>query len=40
MHLKKHLKFSSMRDMISEIFDSIEDKRAANSSNSLTEVML
>ena len=29
-----------MRDMISEIFDNIEDKRAANSSNSLTDVML
>ena len=40
MHLKKHLKFSSMRDMISGIFDNIEDKRAANSSNSLTDVML
>lgn len=40
MHLKKHLKFSSMRDMISGIFDNIEDKRAANSSNRLTDVML
>lgn len=29
-----------MREMISEIFDSIEDKRAANSSNRLTDVML
>lgn len=40
VHLKKHLKFSSLRDMAAETFGAVSDNRANNSSNSITDVML
>ena len=40
MHLKKHLSFSSLKNMIADNFTTIKDTRAANSSNSIVDVML
>ena len=40
MHSKKHLSFSAIRDMITEKLSIIKDTRAANTSNSIVEVML
>ena len=40
MHLKKHLSFSSIKNMIANNFSTIKDTRAANSSNSIVDVML
>ena len=40
MHSKKHLSFSAIRDMITEKLSIINDTRAANTSNSIVEVML
>jgi len=40
MHLKKHLSFTAIRQMIAENFTAIKDSRAANSSNTIADVML
>ena len=40
MHLKKHLSFTAIRQMIAENFTAIKDGRAANSSNTIADVML
>ena len=40
MHSKKHLSFSAIRNMIAENLAMIKDKRAANSSNTIVDVML
>lgn len=40
MYLKKHLNFNSLREVVQESFALVPDKRAANSSNSLRDVML
>lgn len=40
MHVKKHLSFTALREMIAENFTAIKDSRAANSSNTIAEVML
>ena len=40
MHLKKHLSFSSIKNMISNNFMTIKDRRAANVTNSIVDVML
>ena len=40
MHAKKHLSFSSIRQTIADKFATIQDTRAANSSNSIVDVML
>ena len=40
MHLKKHLSFSSIKNMISNNFMTIKDTRAANVTNSILDVML
>ncbi len=40
MHCKKHLSFSSLRNMISENFSLLNDKRGPNSSNNSVDVML
>ena len=40
MHVKKHLSFSSIKNMIADNFLTIKDTRAANSSNSIVDVML
>jgi len=40
MHSKKHLSFSAIRNMIAENLAMIKDTRAANSSNTIVDVML
>jgi hypothetical protein len=40
MYLKKHLKFSAIRDMILEVLSNINDDRANNKSCTIEEVML
>jgi hypothetical protein len=40
MHSKKHLSFKALRTMISDKLSTIKDNRAANSSNSIVDVML
>jgi len=40
MHAKKHLSFSSIRQTIADKFATIQDTRAANSSNSIVDVVL
>lgn len=40
MHSKKHLSFSAIRAMIADNFTNINDSRAANTSNSVADVML
>jgi hypothetical protein len=40
MHLKKHLSFTAIRQMIAENFTAIRDSRATNSSNTIADVML
>jgi len=40
MHLKKHLSFTAIRQMIAENFTAIRDSRGANSSNTIADVML
>lgn len=40
MHSKKHLSFSAIRNMIAENLATIKDTRAANSSNTIVDVML
>ena len=40
MHSKKHLSFNALRSMIADKFTAIQDSRAANSTNSLVDVML
>lgn len=40
MHLKKHLSFTALREMVAENFTAIKDSRAANSSNTIADVML
>lgn len=40
MHLKKHLSFTAIRQMIAKNFTAIKDNRAANSSNAIADVML
>ena len=39
MHLKKYLNFNSLREVAQESFESIPDKRANNSSNTIRDVM-
>jgi len=40
MHFKKHLSFAAIRNMIAENLATIKDARAANSSNTIADVML
>ncbi len=40
MHSKKHLSFTAIRNMIAENLATIKDTRAANSSNTIVDVML
>jgi hypothetical protein len=40
MHSKKHLSFTAIRNMIAENLATIKDARAANSSNTIADVML
>lgn len=40
MHLKKHLSFTALREIIANNFRAIKDSRAANSSNRIADVML
>jgi hypothetical protein len=40
MHLKKHLSFTAIRQMIAGNFTAIKDSRGANSSYTIADVML